>query len=212
MIRDGSAQSGLASLNTTFRQGVPQLYADVDRTKVKTLGIPLDSVFATLQAYLGSAYVNDFNRFSRTYQVRVQADSSFRATAEDIMRLDVRNPGGQMVPLATFVDVREILGPQIVSRYNLYPAASINGEAAPGRSSGQALQIIEQMAAAKLPPTDGLRVDGRVLPGEEGRQRGDPDLRPRRRARLPRARRAVRELDESRRGRAGRAARAARAR
>ncbi|HVN38409.1 MAG TPA: multidrug efflux RND transporter permease subunit [Myxococcota bacterium] len=153
MIRDGSSQSGLASLNTTFREGVPQLYADVDRTKVKTLGIPLDSVFATLQAYLGSAYVNDFNRFGRTYQVRVQADSAFRATAADIERLVVRNPEGKMVPLAAMVNVREVLGPQIVSRYNLYPTAAITGEAAAGRSSGQALSIIEQMADAKLPPS-----------------------------------------------------------
>ncbi len=160
MIRDGSAQSGLASLNTTFRQGVPQLYVNVDRTKVKTLGIPLDSVFETLQAYLGSSYVNDFNRFGRTYQVRVQADSSFRATADDIKRLDVRNPDGKMVPLATLVDVREILGPQTVSRYNLYPAASITGEAASGRSSGQALHLIEQMAAAKFPPSMGYEWTG----------------------------------------------------
>jgi len=160
MIRDGSAQSGLASLNTTFREGVPQLYADVDRTKVKTLGIPLDSVFATLQAYLGSTYVNDFNRFGRTYQVRVQADSAFRATAEDIERLVVRNPEGKMVPLAAMVKVREVLGPQIVSRYNLYPTAAITGEAAAGRSSGQALSIIEQMANAKLPPSMGYEWTG----------------------------------------------------
>ena len=160
MIRDGSAQSGLASLNSTFREGVPQLYADVDRTKVKTLGIPLDSVFETLQAYLGSTYVNDFNRFGRTYQVRVQADAAFRAKAEDIERLDVRNPDGKMVPLSTLLHVHEILGPQIVSRYNLYPTASITGEAASGRSSGQALQIIEQMAAAKLPPSMGFEWTG----------------------------------------------------
>jgi HAE1 family hydrophobic/amphiphilic exporter-1 len=160
MVADGSSQSGLVSLNSTFRQGVPQLYANVDRTKVKTLGVPLDGVFDTLQTYLGSAYVNDFNRFGRTYQVRVQADSAFRATPEDIKRLEVRNADGQMVPLSTVVDVKEIVGPQTVTRYNLYPTAAITGEAAPGRSSGQALQIIEQMAAAKLPPSMGYEWTG----------------------------------------------------
>src|SRR5579871_2372833 len=151
MIHDGMAQSGLTALNTTFRAGVPQLYADVDRTKVKTLGIPLGSVFGTLQAYLGSVYVNDFNRFGRTYQVRVQAEPAFRTSADDVRRLDVRNPAGAMVPLATLVDVHEKLGPQLVTRYNLYPSAALTGEAAPGYSSGDALSLMEQMAAAKLP-------------------------------------------------------------
>ena len=151
VIHDGSSQSGLAALKTTFRAGVPQLFADVDRIKAKTMGISLSGVFDTLQAYLGSTYVNDFNRFGRTYQVRVQAEPEFRRTAEDIKRLDVRNPAGQMVPLSTLVDVRETIGPQVISRYNLYPSAAITGEAAPGRSSGQALELMEQIANEKLP-------------------------------------------------------------
>ena len=156
MMRDGRTQTGLAALNTTFRAGVPQLYLDVDRTKVKTLGIPLNSVFDALQAYLGSVYTNDFNIFGRTYQVRVQAEPSYRTSREDIKQLNVRNPAGEMVPLSTLVKVEERLGPQLVNRYNLYPSASISGEAAPGYSSGQAIAVMEQMAAAKLPSTMGF--------------------------------------------------------
>ncbi len=151
MIRDGNAQAGLTALNTTFRANVPQLFADIDRTKVKTLDIPLSEVFNTLQAALGSMYVNDFNLFGRTWQVRVQADQQFRARADDIARLDVRNRNGDMVPIGTVVDVRETFGPQVVQRYNLYNSAQINGESAPGFSSGQALTLMEQMADRKLP-------------------------------------------------------------
>ena len=115
-----------------------ELFAEIDRTKVKTLDIPLSSVFNTLQAYLGSTYVNDFNEFGRTWQVRVQADHQFRVEADDIRRLDVRNNKGEMVPIGTFVDVRETFGPQAIQRYNLYPSAQINGEPAPGYSSAKA--------------------------------------------------------------------------
>jgi hydrophobic/amphiphilic exporter-1 (mainly G- bacteria), HAE1 family len=151
MVQDGNAQSGLAGLNSTFRAGVPQIFVDVDRDKVKTLGIPLSSVFASLQAYLGSAYVNDFTLFGRTYQVRIQAEPAFRTTPDDIRQLEVRNPAGKMVPLSTLVDVQRKLGPQIIPHYNLYPSASITGQSAPGYSSGQALSLMEQMANAKLP-------------------------------------------------------------
>lgn len=149
IIADGNAQAGLTGLNTTFRANVPQLFADVDRTKVKTLDIPLSSVFNTLQAYLGSTYVNDFNKFGRTWQVRVQADSQYRVEAEDIRRLQVRNAAGDMVPIGTFTSVEETLGPQVIQRYNLYPSAQINGEPGPGFSSGQALSLMEQMAVEK---------------------------------------------------------------
>ena len=160
MIADGNAQSQLANLNTTFRADVPQLFAEVDRTKAKTLGIPLDSVFGTLQAYLGSAYVNDFNKFGRTWQVNVQADHQFRVKAEDIRTLDVRNLDGEMIPVGTLVDVEQVLGPQTVLRYNLYPAASITGAAATGVSSGQALTLMEQLANAKLPSSMGYEWTG----------------------------------------------------
>ena len=160
MIQDGSSQSGLAALNTTFRANVPQIYADVDRTKVKTLGIPLTSVFVTLQTMLGSFYVNDFNRFGRTYQVRVQGETASRLRAEDIRALYVRNPTGDMVPLGTLADVRKTVGPQLVTRYNLYPSAAISGEAAPGWSSGQALSLMEQMASEKLSRSMGFEWTG----------------------------------------------------
>jgi hydrophobe/amphiphile efflux-1 (HAE1) family protein len=160
IIQDGNAQAGLTALNTTLRSNVPQLFVDVDRTKVKTLGVPLSSVFNTLQAYLGSAYVNDFNKFGRTYQVRVQADGRFRASPDDIKYLDVRNASGQMIPLGTVVDIKDTVGAQVILRYNLYPSAQINGEPAAGFSSGQALTLMEQMADAKLPPSMGYEWTG----------------------------------------------------
>jgi HAE1 family hydrophobic/amphiphilic exporter-1 len=160
MIEAGNAQTSLKALNTTFRAGVPQLYANVDRTKAKSLEIPLDVVFGTLQAALGSAYVNDFNLFGRTYQVRVQADQKFRLKPDDIRRLEVRDLQGKMIPLGTLVDVKPRLGPQIITRYNLYPSSSITGEAAPGFSSGQALRIMEQMADEKLPTSMGYEWTG----------------------------------------------------
>jgi hydrophobe/amphiphile efflux-1 (HAE1) family protein len=160
IVQDGNAQSGLMNLNSTFRVDVPQLFAEIDRTKAKSMGIPLDRVFGTLQAYLGSAYVNDFNKFGRTWQVKVQADHPYRIEPEDIRRLDVRDQKGSMVPISTFVRVDQMLGPQTILRYNLYPAASLTGQAAPGFSSGQALKLMEQLADAKLPPTMGFEWTG----------------------------------------------------
>ena len=160
IIQDGNAQSGLTGLNTTFRVDVPQLFAEVDRTKAKTLDIPLDEVFGTLQAYLGSAYVNDFNKFGRTWQVKVQADNQYRIKPDDIRSLEVRNARGEMVPLGTLIDVDRIVGPQSILRYNLYPTASITGEAAPGFSSGQAINLMEQLASQKLPNSMGSEWTG----------------------------------------------------
>jgi hydrophobic/amphiphilic exporter-1 (mainly G- bacteria), HAE1 family len=151
IIEAGNAQSGLNQLNSTFRPGVPQLFVDVNREKVKSLDIPLATVFNTLQSYLGSAYVNDFNKFGRTYQVRVQAEAGFRAEPGDIERLEVRNRKGEMIPLGTVATVRKSFGPQILNRYNLYPSASITGEPAQGYSSGEALNLMEQIASTSLP-------------------------------------------------------------
>jgi HAE1 family hydrophobic/amphiphilic exporter-1 len=148
-------QTGLAALNTTFRPGVPQLNIDVDRVKVKTLDVPLTNVFNTLQTYLGSTYVNDFNKFGRTYQVRVQADQRFRMEPRDIERLEVRNRNGDMIPLGSVAKVERSFGPQIITRYNLYPTAAVTGEPAPGFSSGEALQLMEELAAAQLPASMG---------------------------------------------------------
>jgi len=156
MMAAANSQSRLAGVQSTFRAGVPQIYVDVDRVKAKSLGVSLDSIFGTMQASLGSAYVNDFNKFGKTYQVRVQADQPFRLQPEDIRRLEVRNRDGRMIPLGTLATIRKTLGPQIVPRYNLYPSATLTGAAAPGVSSGQALQLMEQVAENKLPKSMGF--------------------------------------------------------
>ena len=160
ILRDGEAQSGLIGLYTLFRADVPQLFIDVDRTKAKTQDIPLNDVFGTLQAFLGSAYVNDFNKFGRTFQVKVQAAPQFRIRPEDINQLEVRSNSGEMVPIGTLVDVEDTLGPQVVYRFNLYPTATIGGAPAPGYSSSQALALMEEMAATKLPPSMGFEWAG----------------------------------------------------
>jgi HAE1 family hydrophobic/amphiphilic exporter-1 len=155
VVRAGNAQSNLRNVSTTFSAGVPQLYVDVDRTKVKSLNVPLTNVFSTLQTYLGSAYANDFNKFGRTYQVRLQAEARYRLSPDDIRRLEVRNLAGDMVPLGTLARVDRRLGPQSIIRYNLYPASTVMGQAAPGTSSGEALALMEQLARDKLPPAVG---------------------------------------------------------
>jgi multidrug efflux pump len=141
----------IAGAFSGFQINVPQLYLDVDREKVKQEGILLTDLFQTVQVYLGSLYVNDFNRFGRTYQVIVQADAPFRATAENIAQLKVRNATGEMVPLGSVLQVKESFGPSQGLRYNAYPAADINGGPAPGVSSGEAREIMEQLAAENLP-------------------------------------------------------------
>jgi HAE1 family hydrophobic/amphiphilic exporter-1 len=156
----GNAQSGLTGLNSAFRANAPQLFADVDRVKAKNMNVPLENVFGTLQAYLGSAYVNDFTYNNRSYQVRVQSEAEFRATADDIARLDVRDSTGQMVPLGSIVDVEDAFGPSVVRRYNLYPSAAINGSPAIGTSSGEALKLMEQMADARMSPGFGYAWTG----------------------------------------------------
>jgi hydrophobe/amphiphile efflux-1 (HAE1) family protein len=141
----------LTGLFSSYRINVPQLEVEVDREKVKREGISLTDLFQTMQVYLGSVYANDFNRFGRTYQVKVQADAQYRATAENIAQLKVRNAEGAMVPLGSVVQVKESHGPDQGLRYNGYPAADINGGPAPGFSSGQAEAAIEALAAEVLP-------------------------------------------------------------
>src|SRR5437899_3365179 len=152
MMVDGSQTPGLAQVFTTFTTRVPQLFVDVDRVKAKSMNVALSDVNDTLQTYLGSLYVNDFNRFGRTYQVTAQADADFRLRTEDIRKLKTRNAAGEMVPLGTLVDVHETTGPDKVIRYNMYPAADVNGVALPGVSSGQAIGLAQQLAAKELPP------------------------------------------------------------
>ena len=146
-----SPNLGLAGVFSTFTVNVPQLDADVDRLKAKSQGIPLANLFDTLQVYLGSLYINDFNRFGRTYEVIAQADAPFRSKSEDILRLKTRNEMGQMVPLGAVVKVTESHGPARVMRYNGYPAAEINGQPAPGFSSGQAEAAMSQLVNDNLP-------------------------------------------------------------
>ena len=141
----------LAGLFTSWQMNVPQLYADIDRTKARQLGVPLTEVFQAMQVYLGSVYVNDFNRFGRTYSVRVQADAPFRARAEDIRQLKVRNNAGEMIPLSALVEVKPIAGPERAMRYNGFLAADVNGGPAPGYSSGQAQDAIARIAKETLP-------------------------------------------------------------
>ncbi|MBL9174179.1 MAG: multidrug efflux RND transporter permease subunit [Verrucomicrobiales bacterium] len=145
------ATNVLQGVYSTFQINVPRIDADVDRLKAKSMGVSLGSVFEAMQVYLGSLYVNDFNRFGRTYQVIAQADAPFRASADQVARLKVRNEAGQMVPLGTLVTVREGAGPDRVMRYNGHPAAEINGAPAPGFSSGQAEAFIENLVQANLP-------------------------------------------------------------
>jgi NodT family efflux transporter outer membrane factor (OMF) lipoprotein len=151
VIGKSYATPGLAGTFSGFTVNVPQLDADIDREKAKTEGIPLDNLFETMQIYLGSLYVNDFNRFGRTYEVVAQADSQFRAHAEDITRLKTRNDKGEMVPLGAVVKVTESHGPDRVMRYNGYPAAEINGMPAPGYSSGQGEAAMSKLVADNLP-------------------------------------------------------------
>ena len=147
----GNQQPGLVGLFNGFRARTPQLYVDVDRTKVKTMGVPLTDVFDALQAYLGSYYVNDFNRFGRTWQVNIQADAPFRVDAETVKQLKVRNADGDMVPLGAVADVRDSAGPVQITRYNMFPAAAITGASLPGVSTGDVLATMEGLADKELP-------------------------------------------------------------
>ena len=136
---------------SSYEINVPQLDVDLDRVKAKQLGVPVTEVFDTMQIYLGSMYVNDFNRFGRVFQVRAQADAPFRAHADDILQLKTRNNAGDMVPLSSLVTVKQTFGPEMVVRYNGYTAADINGGPAPGYSSDQAQAAAERVAAETLP-------------------------------------------------------------
>jgi multidrug efflux pump len=151
LVGRGWQTPGLTRVFTSYQINVPQLEADVDRRKAKSQGVPLANLFETMQIYLGSLYVNDFNRFGRTYQVIAQADAEFRDRPENITRLKTRNAEGQMVPLGALVRVTETYGPDRVMHYNGYPSADINGAPAPGFSSGQAETLIAGLARDALP-------------------------------------------------------------
>ena len=160
LVYQGNAHPDLTRMTNSLRSSVPQLYLDIDRVKAKNLNVPLTTIFNTLQANLGSLYVNDFNLFGRTFKVMMQADHEFRERVEDITRLEVKNTNGQMIPLETLVKVEDTAGPQAIFRYNLYPSTKISGAPAEGKSTGEAITAMESLAARVLPPAMGYEWTG----------------------------------------------------
>jgi hydrophobe/amphiphile efflux-1 (HAE1) family protein len=151
MMGRAAQTPGVTQVFSLFENSTPQLYLDIDRAKAQMLGVRVPDVFSALQVYVGSAYVNDFNLLGKTFRVMVQADSPYRMGAEDVLRIRVRNSQGATVPLGSFTTVQDISGPYRVPRYNLYAASELDGNAAPGYSQGQAIQIMEKLAKETLP-------------------------------------------------------------
>ncbi len=156
VIAEANKDPALRRVFTTYNTATPRLHVKIDREKAEQLGVPVDRVFSTLSTYLGSAYVNDFNYLGRTWQVVAQADTSYRQSAADILQLRARSDTGKMVPLAAIAEVDKQSGPYRVVRYNLFPSAEIQGEAAPGYSSGQAIKAMEEISARVLPKGMGI--------------------------------------------------------
>jgi HAE1 family hydrophobic/amphiphilic exporter-1 len=151
LVQAGNSRPDLLKgITTTFDNKNPQLYIDIDQTKAEAFQVRMISIYESLQAYLGSSFVNLFNKYNQVFQVYIQADENFRLNPEDIKRLYVRNMNNEMVPLSTLIDIRHVQGAELLTRYNFYPAASIFGSAAPGVSSGEALKAMEQLAAKNL--------------------------------------------------------------
>jgi HAE1 family hydrophobic/amphiphilic exporter-1 len=157
LVQKGNANPSLRGLASTFSARSPQVYLNIDRTKAESMQVLPSSIFDTLQAYLGSSFVNLFNKFNQVFQVYIQADNAYRLQPADMRHLYVRNQNGEMVPLNALIQIRQVQGTELLTRYNLYPAASIFGAAAPGFSSGQALTLMEQLAAETLP--EGMAYD-----------------------------------------------------
>jgi hydrophobe/amphiphile efflux-1 (HAE1) family protein len=151
LANDARKDPRLAQINSSFRASVPQLWANVDRTKAKQENVAVTDIFQTLQVYLGSFYINDFNYLGRTFRVVAQADAPFRARAADVARLKTRNLAGDMVPLGTVMDLKDIADADRINRYDLYPSGEVTGQAAPGVSSGTALDVMSELAAKDLP-------------------------------------------------------------
>jgi hydrophobe/amphiphile efflux-1 (HAE1) family protein len=143
---------GLSGVFTTFSASSPQYFLDIDRDKARSLNVPIPNIFDTLSINLGTSYVNDFNAYGRVYQVRAQAEKNFRMDRDDILALKVRSATGALVPMGTLVDIKDTAGPSLVQRYNMYVSVPIQGRAAPGVSTGSALDAMEQVAAKVLPP------------------------------------------------------------
>jgi len=156
IVDNAKSQSAIQLVLTSFRANVPQLTVEVDRVKAQTLGVPLDQVFAALSDYLGSSYVDQFNKFGRVFQIYLQADSQFRLRSDDIDHLSVRNRQGDMIPLGTLVTMTPSVGPALISLFNLRPSATIIGMPADGFSSGEVLTLMEEIARRTLPPGTGF--------------------------------------------------------
>jgi multidrug efflux pump subunit AcrB len=152
VVRAGNDSPGLEGLYTSFRARTPWLYLEIDRTAARMRGVPISEIFNTLQVDIGSLYVNDFNRFGRTWQVNVQAAERFRGKVRDLNHLKVKSDRNTMVPFGSVAQVEERSGPVMLVRYNMYPAAVINGTPAPGVSSGEAIRLMEQVATPELGP------------------------------------------------------------
>jgi multidrug efflux pump len=151
LVEAGNDQPQLSGLFSSYRADVPQFFIDIDRDMARSMGVPLNNIFETLQIELGSLYVNQFTRFGRNWQVNVQADSPYRLRPEQIGQLKTRGADGRMVPIGALASVREIGAPTIIERYNMFPSAAVNGAPAPGASSGQAVSLMEQLAGRELP-------------------------------------------------------------
>jgi multidrug efflux pump len=151
MVNKAAETPGLTQVFTLFENSTPEIYLDIDRTKAQLLGINVADLFAALQVYVGSAYVNDFNLLGRTFRVTAQADAPYRRDPADILKIRVRNSRGETVPLGSFTTVRDIAGPYRVPRYNLYPAAELDATAVPGYSQGQVIEALDKIAAETLP-------------------------------------------------------------
>ncbi len=156
LVAAASQDPHIAGALSTFRAGVPQIYLDVDRAKAESMGVPLDNVWETLSIYLGSLYVNDFTYLGRPYHVNAQAEAQFRRKPEDVLNLKTRNAEGQMVPLGTLVRVKDITAPVLVNHYNMYPTAEITGSTPPGVSTGDSIQVMDNLARRVLPPGMGV--------------------------------------------------------
>jgi multidrug efflux pump len=151
IVARGKDDAALRSLFTSFRANTPWLDLNIDRTKARLLGVSIAELFNTLQVYLGSLYVNDFNLFGRTWQVNVQGQANFRKQIDDLAQLKVRSERGGMVPLGSMAEINDVSGPVLIMRYNMYPSAAINGDASPGTSSGQALKQMQDVGRKDLP-------------------------------------------------------------
>jgi HAE1 family hydrophobic/amphiphilic exporter-1 len=151
-VANAATQSSLQRVQSTFRSGVPQYIVQVDRVKAETLHVTVDQVFSALSGYVGSSYVDQFNKFGRTFQIYLQADSQYRLRTEDIANLTVRSQDGHIIPLGTLVTIAPTVGPSLISLYNLYPTATVIAVPAPGVSTGQAIELMEEIAARTLAP------------------------------------------------------------